>query len=295
MLRSLVRSQPGAELRVHLLHGPDLTAGTLAPLKGMLESSGAELKTHRVPASDVAGLPAWGRIPQTMWYRIFLPRLLPDLDRVLYLDVDVVVVDSLAELFQIDLAGFYVGAVTNVPQRRALGHAEELGLPGPEHYFNSGVLLMNLALMRRDGCTETLLECAREQAPELLWPDQDALNMVLAGHRLPLHPRWNMMNSIRNFSWSRELLDRAEVERAIADPAIIHFEGPGDNKPWHILCEHPRRDAYLDCRRQTPWPRFRPEGITPANVIALTRRRLSAHAARHRAGRAVDDGRGGLA
>lgn len=275
MLRSLVRVDPERTLHVHLLHGGDLTAADLAKLASVVERGWAQLQPHLISPERIAGLPAWDRIPVTMWHRILLPALLPELDRILYLDVDVLVADSIAPLFDLDLSDSYVGAVTNVPMQHMLGHAERLGLPGPEHYFNSGVLLMNLALMRRDGCTDTLLRLARERAGDLLWPDQDALNLVLAQRRLRLHPRWNLMNSIRQFAWSRELLDPHQVDEAETAPAIVHFEGPDENKPWHILCENPYRKAYFRCRRETPWPRVRRDGVTLRNVVALGCRRAA--------------------
>ena len=279
LLRSLLDSQTGTDVHVHLLHEAEVAAGDLARLGAMMDAGGARLTTHPVSAQSVAGLPAWGRIPVTMWHRIMLPSLLADSARVLYLDVDVLVRDSLQDLFALDLDGCYVAAVTNVPQRHMFGHAGQLGLPGPEHYFNSGVLLMNLDLMRRDGCTDALLRCARGRAGELLWPDQDALNLVLSRRRRRLHPRWNLMNSIRRFEWSDELLDAREVAEARADPGIVHFEGPDENKPWHILCDNPFREVYFSCRRRTPWPHVRRAGVTPANVIALGRRRVASGAA----------------
>ena len=68
-----------------------------------------------------------------MWYRIFLPELLPDVDRVLYLDVDTLAVDSLEPLWATDLGDAPGGAVTNVfmQDRDSRPRPEALGLPGP--------------------------------------------------------------------------------------------------------------------------------------------------------------------
>ncbi|HEX4010899.1 MAG TPA: glycosyltransferase family 8 protein [Solirubrobacteraceae bacterium] len=274
-VRSLTASNPGVAITVHLLHGPELSAKSVARLGGM---SGGELTivAHAVDPGAVAGLPPWGRIPETMWYRILLPDLLPDVDRVLYLDADVLVLDALTDLWGLPLDAHYLAAVTNVPERHRLGHAAELGLAGPERYFNSGVLLLNLKLMRRDGCTAALRERARRDLDRLLWPDQDVLNLVLGERRIALDPRWNLMNSIRRFPWAADLLGRAQIAEAIARPAIIHFEGPAENKPWHVLCDHPARPIYEAHRGHTPWARYRREGLTPGTAARLLRRRLLA-------------------
>jgi lipopolysaccharide biosynthesis glycosyltransferase len=276
MLHSIAAGHGDTEIRVHFLHGPELEPHLIRALQSMFDGTPVSIAAHQVEPAAVAGLPAWGRIPATMWYRILLPDLLPDVTRILYLDVDVIVVDPISDLWQLDLDGFYLAAVTNVPERHMLGHARDLGLPGADRYFNSGVLLMNLDLMRRDDCAAALSECALGRLDDLLWPDQDALNLVLGDRRLDLHPRWNMMNSIRAFPWSEELLDPVAVREAIENPAIVHFEGPRENKPWHLLCDHPFRGAYREHRLQTPWPRFRPDGLTAPNLLRLVRRRVAA-------------------
>jgi lipopolysaccharide biosynthesis glycosyltransferase len=281
MLHSLLEAQDSEPTTVHFLHGPELE-GQLAPLERMLEGTPVALVAHRIDSADIAGLPSWGRIPVTMWHRVLLPRLLSAVDRVLYLDVDVLVLAPLAELWELDLTGYSVAAVTNVPEQHRLGHAAELGLSGPSSYFNSGVLLMNLEAMRRDGCSEALIECARSRLDELLWPDQDALNIVLGARRLALHPRWNLMNSILKFPWAEDFFPPGAIGGAVQRPGIIHFEGPAENKPWHVLSENPFRDAYREHRRQTPWPRYRPEGITPGNLLRLARRRTIGRSGRVR-------------
>jgi lipopolysaccharide biosynthesis glycosyltransferase len=200
----------------------------------------------------VASLPVLPLFTGAMWFRIFLPELLPDVDRILYLDVDTVAVDSLKPLAEIALDGYFLAAVTNVFQREHLHRPASLGLSGPESYFNSGVLLMNLDEMRDHGCTSALAEFAASRGPQLEWPDQDALNVVLGERRLPLHPRWNFMNSMR-FPWSAEVFSEGQLEEARRRPAIRHFEGPGDNKPWHLYCERKDRQLYRAHLRRTPW------------------------------------------
>ncbi|HEY1567446.1 MAG TPA: glycosyltransferase family 8 protein [Solirubrobacteraceae bacterium] len=276
VLSSLRAHDHGAPVHAHLLHPSPAGADALHRLGSMAGGRALTVTAHPIAAERVAGLPDWGRIPVTMWYRILLPELLPAVDRVLYLDADVLVVDSLAPLWATDLSGSWVAAVTNVPERHMLGHAQSLGLEGPTAYFNSGVLLMHLEAMRRDGRTEALLACARERSGELLWPDQDALNLVLGARRRVLHPRWNVMNSVRRFAWAGELLGQTETQEAIERPAIVHFEGPRENKPWHVLCENPYRERYLAHRRDTPWPHVRREGRTPAAGVHLLRRRVRA-------------------
>ena len=96
--------------------------------------------------------------------------------------------------------------------------------------------------------------------PEVEWPDQDTLNVVLGGRRRALHPRWNCMNSVLTFSSAAKVHGRSRIRQARRRPAIRHFEGPDTNKPWHRDCDAASRELYARHRRGTPWPDFELEG-----------------------------------
>src|SRR3954447_19810145 len=157
MLHSVLARNREHEVHVHYMHGPDISAAEERRIVEMIEREGGAISFLRVPDSEVEGLPTKDFTRKATWYRIFLPELLPDVDRLLYLDSDLIVVDLLAPLWAIDLTGYWVGAVTNVFQPNHLHRPAALGLAGPHVYFNAGVLLMNLAEMRRDRRTEALL------------------------------------------------------------------------------------------------------------------------------------------
>lgn len=253
MLHSLLSRNPPASIIIHFLQSPDLTSTVCDTLRRMVEGQGAQICFHVIADSEVDGLPRMERIPPIMWYRVLLPDLLPDLDRTLYLDTDTLVLDSLEPLWGTDLEGFYLGAVHNVFEPEFTRRPHELGLDSADGYFNSGVLLMNLAEMRRDHCAPRILEYARENASRLLWPDQDALNVVLGRRRRALHPRWNCQNSLFYFSYSREVFGAEAVAAACRNPGILHFEGAEMAKPWHYLCKHPYKPIYYKHLAQTPW------------------------------------------
>jgi lipopolysaccharide biosynthesis glycosyltransferase len=256
MIHSVLDHGAGYRVQVHYLHGPRFPSHSARLLRDMVERGGGSISFLEVPDRDVAGLPVLPQFTRAMWYRIFLPELLPDAERVLYLDADTIVVDSLGPLWELPLGDNYLGAVTNVFQAHHFHRPAQLGLAGVKVYFNSGVLLMNLSAMRRDSCTEALRTFALRHGPEEIeWPDQDTLNVVLSGRRLPLHPRWNCMNSVLTFPHSPAAFGSRAVAEARRHPAIRHFEGPGRNKPWHRGCDQQLRDLYFRHRRETPWPR----------------------------------------
>jgi lipopolysaccharide biosynthesis glycosyltransferase len=273
MLHSLLAHHRDEEVHIGYLHGDDTSNRGRHRLAAMVERMGGEISFHRVADSWVEGFPVKGFTRKATWYRICLDVLLPKIDRALWLDVDLLVLDSLRSLWSTSLDGRIVGAVTNVPPGEERRYAERPELGG-DPYFNAGVMLLDLAAMRNEAIGERLRKFTVENAPRLKWRDQDALNEVLHGRRLPLHPRWNCMNSVMRFDTAIEYFGEAELTEARARPAIRHFEGPSYNKPWHLLCEEDGRSLYVVHRRQTPWPLVRRVGCTPLNLMRYARRRL---------------------
>lgn len=267
MLASVMAQGDPRRWQFHVLHGPQLDAVSIARLRAPIEARGPAIRFHCIDDTRVAGLPRMDRIGSEMWYRIFLPELLPDAARVLYVDCDVLAADDLAPLIGSDLHGAALGAVRNVFDRGMEQRAFALGLASPRDYFNSGVLLFDLDAWRREALAARVLAIARARAAELLWPDQDALNLALAGRWHALAPRWNAMNSLYYFDLLGGAFSAAEQAAAVQSPGIVHFEGPGFCKPWHYLCKHPQREAYLRHRAATAWPTVQLDGGTPRNRL----------------------------
>lgn len=273
MLHSLLVHDHQAGVHIDYLHGDDTSRRGRRRLASMVDALGGEISFHLVADSWVEGLPIKDFTRKATWYRICLDELLPDVDRLLYLDADLLVRDSLLPLWRTSLNGHIIGAVTNVPPGPDKEYTERPELGG-DPYFNAGVLLMDLAAIRREALGQVMREYSRKHAPRLRWRDQDALNEVLHARRLPLHPRWNCMNSVVQFSTAAEYFAAEQLEEARSRPAIRHFEGPTFSKPWHLLCDQSSRRQYFAHRRATPWPRFVPDGLTPRNMLRYARRRL---------------------
>ena len=274
MLHSALTWSGSRPLHVHYLHGPGFPADVQDRVRGMVSAMGGEIEFLEVDDEKVAKLPTRHEalvIPSSVWYRLQLPELLPHLDRILYLDGDIIVVDELEPLWTIDLGDHLLAAVTNVFEDRYAWRPAALGMDDIADYLNSGVILFNLEQMRREGTTAELWAYAHANTEKLMWLDQDVLSAVLGKRRLRLAPRWNVMNSVLSFPQAEQVFGAEAVREARERPAIRHFEGPSLNKPWHYLCPHDTVDLYRRHRRQTPWPKVELEGRTARTVL---RRRL---------------------
>ncbi|HEY1078065.1 MAG TPA: glycosyltransferase family 8 protein [Fontimonas sp.] len=266
LLHSLMAIDHGETVSVHFLCDESVDAASEAALKALVTDARGAWTCHRVPPAMAAEVPDNERFGRAAWFRIFLPRLLPDCERVLYLDADALVLDVLGELWRSDLRGNALGAVVNpLYPSMSLAFLARLGVQSAAQYFNSGVLLMDLQRWREDRLDERVLAEAQRSAASETWPDQNILNREFAGRWTALPLRYNVQNTVFDLRVADLPVDAAQVADARARPAVVHFIGP--YKPWHRRCNHPARGLYWAHRRQTPWPTAPLQGDTAWNRL----------------------------
>jgi lipopolysaccharide biosynthesis glycosyltransferase len=256
MLLSLCEAMPECPLQAYVLHDGSLSRDDRAALTRTLGDAGSKVEFPQLDLDWLGQFPTKGPLAgeRISWARLALPSLLPDVRRLLYLDADTFVCESLSPLFSLDLEGSIVGAVRNVIQPAMYGHVADIGIHDPRTYFNAGVLLIDMDQMREQEIVEGISEYVATHGSRLFWFDQDALNVALAGRWKVLHPRWNTQNSYWTWAqWAEDLFGTEELNEARCAPAILHFEGPDPYKPWHILSPHPFTAQYRANLALTPW------------------------------------------
>jgi lipopolysaccharide biosynthesis glycosyltransferase len=258
--------RPGVALRVHFLHlrlGPK-EQQQLSNVFNRLTSNrpDSNLTFHSITAQDVASLPDVRHLPVEAYLRLFLPQVLPDVRRIIYVDTDLIVNADLCELWELQLNNCLVAAVTDYycPSPADKSHLAfwegARSLPSDLEYFNSGVLLIDLDGWRSETIGERCLHFCRDYNSQLNNADQDALNAVIQTRRLTLSYKWNIMEGDRN---RLEYLDSAAKREVTAlldsrwtAAGIYHFVGR--HKPWgRTGCTQPVSRMYLRLIRQSGW------------------------------------------
>lgn len=255
-LVSCLESTPECDADVYLVHDADVTAGELSRLHEMVRSLGGGFFPLPLDPRRLGSLPSGVRAHggAISCARFLLPETLPDVNRLLYLDADTLTVSSVKELWDTPLQDAALAAVPNVVDPAIVGRLRTMGFPAEMTYFNSGVLLMDLDALRMANAGQRVLDVIRTCGEALHWVDQDALNLALGREVQAIHPRWNAQNA---FWFWREQAERClgapAVAAAIADPAVVHFEGHWLAKPWHYLCRHPFTATWRAALSRTPW------------------------------------------
>lgn len=208
-------------------------------------------------------LPHHGHFRPETYYRLLAPQLLPNVDKAIYLDSDLIVEKDIAGLFDVDVTGYPLAATRDAD---TIGQIEgydatvgpylknELGMRDPHDYFQAGVLLMNLAELRHTVSPEEFLALSTQRMWR--WLDQDVLNRVVNGNYVRVHMRWNYLMDWQHLRRTHIVSNapadvRAEYDEAAADPAIIHFAGP-DNRPW-LYPDADRADNFWRYAMHSPY------------------------------------------
>ncbi|GCL53457.1 glycosyl transferase family 8 [Microcystis aeruginosa NIES-3806] len=212
----------------------------------------------------VEKLPTWGHVTIAAYYRLLIPYLLPpSIEKVIYLDCDLILKEDLNNLWKIDIDNQYLFAVQDmgcplVSSKNGLKTYQELQIPPDTPYFNSGVMILNLKKWREDDMSFKVINYLEENGRRLRYWDQDGLNAILAGCWGKLDPRWNQLPN-KFSSWQESHFSEEVYHQVMEAPYLIHFAS--DDKPWKFKFS-PLRDTekqffeYLD---RTDWSGWRPK------------------------------------
>jgi len=174
---------------------------------------GIACRTLRIDLERLARLPDAGRLSASTYARLFIPELLPEHDRAIYIDADAMVLADLEPLWDFDLGDDLLAGVVDGGMEPDF--LDRIGI-ARGHYINAGVLRMNLDRWRTERigarCVEQLM-----RHPELDLADQTAINIVAKGRIRTLDETYNVFASAR-------------LPRGDGGPRILHFAGP--DKPW---------------------------------------------------------------
>jgi len=233
MLASLCDSNPGAELKIFVAH-ISLTPADLDRIRSAVKPGSCEIVDVRVPEEEYPNLPFTKRWPKEACLRIFAAHILPDIDKILYLDPDLIVINRIEPLYDIDLGSNFFAASTHMFEPMQYLCRVRLKMAKDSVYINSGVMLMNLSQLRREQKVREVYDYVLENKQKLILYDQDILNGMYSDRTLAVDPlRYNLDD--RYFKlynlFQTEQKDRIDYGWVKDNTVILHF--CGKEKPWN--------------------------------------------------------------
>lgn len=198
------------------------------------------------------------KIAVTAYARLFLSLLIPEnVNKLLYLDCDTIINRDLIELWDTNVADYFVAGVKDTVDKF---FRKKIHLSQNEFYINTGVLLINLDMWRRRNVHEEFFKIIDQFSGNVPHHDQGVINMACK-EKIILEPGYNMTSNmysfsseaIRNMYFMDDYYSQNDLDKAKSSPAIIHFTTGIYGRPWEESCMHPMNGSYIEVLQISPW------------------------------------------
>lgn len=259
-IKSILENSNGKSVSVHILTDciSDINRKRLSDEFGSHKN--ISVRICQVDDAKLKGL-GTGNLTIHAWYRILLPDILPqDISRVLYLDADTIVTDSIGDLFEMDMTDKSIAAALDPASFNDMTYCR-CGYDKHKQYICSGVILMNLDYWRQNNLTDKIIDYARRNNEKLLFQDQDAINYICQDTKIILPFRYG--TALWFFGRERLYADKSYYKQlydSFYHPAIIHYIGC---HPWQkeIAILHIMHDQWIKYNKMLRRPVKRSYGV----------------------------------
>lgn len=216
-------------------------------------------------------------LPISAYARLFVADMVPEtVDRILYLDCDTVICDSLQELWETDMKGKTIAAVEDVASCIFMPETDS---PEPYRYICSGVILIDLKKWRAIDAQKQMMDYLDSRKGVVRHHDQTILNGVFWNDCHILHPRYDALTPTFIMSYENlkayfrlwdEYYTKQEIQQSVKRPAIIHYTSSNIGRPWENSV-HPKAKIYQNYWKRSAWADM-PWGIFRPSYDAVQRR-----------------------
>ncbi|MCU9613380.1 glycosyltransferase family 8 protein [Caldibacillus lycopersici] len=233
LLKSLFTNNPTDAFTIYLLH-TDISEAEMKALSQFVEENHQQLHPIVIPSGYFVNAPVFRHYTTEMYYRLgahlFLPK---SVERILYLDPDIVVINPISEFYQLPFDDNLFIAAEHEHSTKMIRSLNKLRLRTPlaKGYFNTGVLLMNIQKIREAVKLEDIYQFIEEHKFRLVLPDQDVLNALYWDKIKPVDGfRYNY--DARFFQLTKLLpSEKNDLNWIKENTVFIHY--CGKEKPWH--------------------------------------------------------------
>jgi len=234
MLTSLFENNKDEHIVVYLLVDDTVKEPEKSKYLLLAEQYKQSIQIIQVDASTFEKYPVYNKQwTNSIYYRLLAAELLPDsVDKIIYLDADIIVTRSIREMWEIDIKKYALGVVQDIwaPNQQVY---DRLGLENDKNYFNSGSMLLNLKYWREHDLSIKYMTYIKDNFEKLWFNDQDTLNGVLFDQKLMLPVSYNFQVLFLKKSLFNEMTDEQKKDiLATTNPLIMHYSA--STKPWMI-------------------------------------------------------------
>ncbi len=231
MLTSLCISNQETEFTVYIAHS-SIDKKEFYTLENKLKDYKMNIVPIKIKSNILGDAPITDRYPKEMYYRIFAAQYLPnDIDRILYLDPDLVVINNISTLYNTDFENNLFIAASHVKKTLRKLNEIRLDMPADSYYINSGVMVLNLTLLRETQNIQQVLDYIEKYKKLLILPDQDVISSIYGGRILEVD---RLVYNMTEHEYAKTQLSKKtrhiDLKWIEENSVIVHY--CGRNKPW---------------------------------------------------------------
>lgn len=249
---SILKNNAPKEITFHIV-AQNLPQEDCRILSQLINGYGAFIEFYNVPNEKIQNYKVqWEgqRLSIVVFYRCLLASILPStISQVLYLDSDILVLDSLKELWNSNLNKVALAGIQDTVSPNP-NFSTRLQYDISYNYFNGGVLLLNLDYWRQHNIEMQCQEYYQQYKSRIIYNDQDILNGLLYNQKILVDMKWNVQDDFYRISSYHSSEWKPSYTQAILSPIILHYCG---RKPWAYHCMHPLRHLFFDYQKLTPY------------------------------------------
>ncbi|NLC67637.1 MAG: glycosyltransferase family 8 protein [Clostridiaceae bacterium] len=229
MLKSLF-DNCSSNLDIYIIYS-DISKPEIDKLSEYVAKHGHALHPLKIESDTFSDAPVNSYYSKEMYYRLMAHEILPGhVGKALYLDPDILILNPVEPLYSIDLGNYFYAAAAHL--KPMINYINKIRLKTESNkYYNSGVLLINVELLRKEADISQLHNYIKKHAGELILPDQDVLNGLYWNRILPLNEYLYNYDARRYRSYFISSKGMVNIDFIIKNTVILHF--CGKHKPWH--------------------------------------------------------------
>lgn len=230
MVKSLVISQLEIGIKIWLIY-ENMEDQLVKNIEEYCRDYGSNFEAIEVPNQYFKDVKVTNRYPKAMYYRLLAADLLPDyLNRIIYLDPDTLIINSLKDLWETDLGENTFAAASHTGIGDLAENVHKIRLSTDHVFFNTGIILMDLDKARKLVNKKDVFQACENLDWEHVFPDQDLFNILYGNHTLQISDDlWNYDARFYAMYLLRSGGDH-DLDWVMKNTSILHF--CGKNKPW---------------------------------------------------------------
>ena len=275
-LRSAIENLPSDKhLEIIILH-VGLTPVNRKKLESSLPSERVTFYWYEIQENRFKDFPLGANFSFLTYARLVLPDFTPiKQERLIYLDCDLVIEADLSHIWEIPFEQKWVLACASheLNKKSKMGNVvtntAKFGVDPDAPYFNAGLLVLNLQAWRQHNVGSRCIDLIRKNPVDIVWWDQDALNIICYENWKELDIAWNVQRALlNNGNWS---LSQPSGSRKLSDGnviKVIHFNG--SDKPWFYDCSAAFRERFFFYLKLTSFKDWKPNRLEPIKRKTIT-------------------------